>query len=112
MTTTTVAPDSADESDLSLAPAPQRGFSTSSLVLGVASILFGFTFFVPLAAVICGIIGLRKEPESKPMALAGLITGAISFLAWLALYVFFILATLAFTFIYFMMIFVYLAQSY
>lgn len=64
---------------------PPRGFSITSMVLGLVSILFGFTFLVPIGAVIFGIIGLKKEPAGKGMAITGIVIGGAFMLIWLAL---------------------------
>ncbi len=65
--------------------APPRGLSITSLVLGLASIFFGFTFLVPLAGLIIGIIALKKEPAGKGMAITGIVIGAAFMLLWLIL---------------------------
>ena len=63
---------------------PSTGLSVTALVLGLASILFGFTFLVPLGALIFGIIALKREPTGKGMATAGVVIGAAFMLFWLA----------------------------
>jgi hypothetical protein len=66
------------------APAPTttttgvRTLGIISLVLGAASLLFGYTLIVPAAAVILGIIALRTEAASRGFAIAGIVTGAVS----------------------------------
>ena len=60
-----------------------KGFSITALVLGLVSILFGFTFLMPIAALIFGLIGLNKEPAGKGMALVGVIIGGLALLVWL-----------------------------
>lgn len=62
-----------------------RGFSVTAMVLGLVSIVFGFTVILPLAALILGIIGLRKEPTGKGMAIVGIIVGGLDLLFWLLL---------------------------
>jgi len=64
---------------------PPRGLSVTSLVLGLASIFFGFTFLVPLGALIFGIVGLKKEPAGKGMAVTGIVIGAAFMLFWILL---------------------------
>lgn len=63
------------------APQP-RGLSITSLVLGLASFLFGFTFLVPLGAIIFGAMGLKREPAGKGMSIAGIILGAVCLVGW------------------------------
>jgi hypothetical protein len=70
---------------------PPRGLSITSMVLGLGSILFGWTFLVPIGAVIFGIIGLRREPAGKGFALTGLIAGGVILLGWILLVVFYVL---------------------
>lgn len=51
-----------------------------SLVLGLSSIAFGFTFFVPIAGIVLGVLSRRREPEGRTMALVGLISSAVMLL--------------------------------
>ncbi|MGN8026299.1 DUF4190 domain-containing protein [Microbacterium sp. 22242] len=68
-----------------------KGMSIASMVLALVSIVFGFTFLVPIAALILGIAGLRKEPAGRGMALAGVIVSSFILLVWvLILIVFFV----------------------
>jgi len=62
-----------------------RGFSVASMVLGLVSIVFGFTFVLPIAALIFGIIGMKREPAGRGMAIVGIIIGGIDLLFWLLL---------------------------
>lgn len=48
-----------------------------SLVLGLASIGFGFTFVVPIAGLVLGILSRRREPEGRTMALVGIISSVV-----------------------------------
>lgn len=66
--------------------------SIASLVLGVSSIFFGFTFLVPLIGLILGFVGKRNEPAGRGMALAGIWINAIILGFWVAVTVFFVLA--------------------
>lgn len=66
-------------------PAPPRGLSISSMVLGLVSIVFGFTFVVPLVSLILGIVGLRREPAGRGMALTGVIISGLILLGWVAI---------------------------
>ena len=79
-----------------VAPRRRNGMGTASLVLGIVSLvlalLFVFSAFAlilgPLA-VIFGIVGIsrasRGEADNRGQAIAGLVTGAISFLLVVAL---------------------------
>jgi len=68
-------------------PGPPRGFSIASMVLALVSIVFGFTFILPLIAFILGIVGLRREPAGRGMAVTGLILSGIFLLGWTLLLV-------------------------
>jgi len=60
------------------APAAEtRGFSISSLVLGLVSIVSSFTFFVPVIGLVLGILALKREPASRTMAIWGIVLNAV-----------------------------------
>ncbi|WP_157002522.1 hypothetical protein [Agromyces laixinhei] len=54
-----------------------RGFSISSLVLGLVSIVASATFFVPVAGLVLGILALGREPASRTMAIWGIVLNAV-----------------------------------
>ncbi|NQX26787.1 DUF4190 domain-containing protein [Microbacteriaceae bacterium VKM Ac-2854] len=60
--------------------APTAGFSITSLVLGVSSIFFGLTFIAPIAGLVFGIMGLRREPTGRTMAIWGIALNAVCLL--------------------------------
>lgn len=64
------------------APQPPRGMSVASMVLGLASIVFGFTFLLPLIGFILGIVGLRRDPAGRGMAVTGLILNGLFVVGW------------------------------
>ena len=72
-------------------PAPPRGLSIASMVLGLVSIVLGFTFLVPLVGFVLGIVGLRKEPAGRGMAVTGLILNGLFVVGWAALLVIFVI---------------------
>lgn len=75
-------PDSA-----STAPATTsttQGLSIASLVLGAASFVFGFSFIVPVAGLVLGIMALRREPTAKTLAVIGIVASALN-LGWIVL---------------------------
>ncbi|WP_291279146.1 DUF4190 domain-containing protein [Galactobacter sp.] len=72
-----------------------RGKSIASLVLGLVSLVFGFTFVLPIIGVILGAIGMAKEPAGCGMAIAGVILNLICLAGWIALII--ILALLGIT---------------
>ncbi len=65
--------------------APPRGLSIASMVLGIASVLFGWTVVVPLTGVVLGIVGIRKEPAGKAMAITGLVLNGLALSVWVIL---------------------------
>ena len=66
--------------------APPRGLSITSFVLGIVSLLFWFSLLVPIAGLVLGIAGLRREPAGRGFAIAGiLINGVFVLLAVLAI---------------------------
>jgi Domain of unknown function (DUF4190) len=69
-------------------PVQPKGASITSMVLGLVSILLGFTFLVPVIGFIFGMVGLRKEPAGRGMAAAGLILNGLFLLGWVLLFVF------------------------
>lgn len=71
-------------------PRESTGLSVASLVLGILSMLgFAAIILVPLAGVITGHMAYRREPQSRGLALAGLITSwfglALAILAYAAM---------------------------
>jgi hypothetical protein len=72
-------------------PSPPRGMSIASMVLGLVSILFGFTFFLPLTGLILGIIGARREPTGRGMAVTGIVLNSLILAGWVIVVLFIIL---------------------
>jgi hypothetical protein len=62
--------------------APVRTLSIVSLALGAASLVFGFTFFVPLAGVIVGVLGYRQEREARALSVWGIVLSALAVFGW------------------------------
>ena|GEM_PF-5711352 len=72
-------------------PAP-RGRSIAALVLGIASLPFGFLLPLPSVAILLGVLARRREPWARGMATAGLVLGIVGlaiglFVAWALLIV-------------------------
>ncbi|QIV87185.1 DUF4190 domain-containing protein [Glutamicibacter mishrai] len=68
-------------------PRESTGLSVASLVLGILSMLGFFAIIlVPLAGVITGHLGLRREPQSRSLAIAGLITSWIGLVLAIVVY--------------------------
>lgn len=53
------------------------GLSLTSLILGIASIVAGFTFFVPIAGLVVGILALKREPLGRTMAMWGIVLNSV-----------------------------------
>lgn len=83
----------ADMNDYNPAPGPMPdnpyvppnrtpGLAVASMVLGIVSIVFSccvwIGFVCSVLAIIFGILTLRKGPEGKSMAIAGIICGGVS----------------------------------
>lgn len=65
-----------------------NGFNIASLVLGIVSIVLWCTWFISIPcsilALVFGIIGIKKQ--GKGMAIAGIVTSAISLAIWVLLF--------------------------
>ncbi len=57
-------------------PVQPRGLSITSMICGIAGLLFPF-FLISLAAVIFGHLGRKREPAAAGFSLTGLITGYV-----------------------------------
>jgi len=68
-----------------VAPPQPKGLSVASMVLGLVSLVAGFTFVVPLIGLILGILGVRREPAGRGMAIAGIIISALILLIWVVI---------------------------
>jgi hypothetical protein len=69
-------------------PGPPKGMSVTSMVLGLVSIVLGFTFLVPVVGFILGIVGLRREPAGRGMAITGLVLNGLFVVGWALVIVF------------------------
>lgn len=58
-------------------PETTRGFAITSLVLGIASVVSGWTFFVPVAGLVFGILALRRGTTDRALTLWGVWLNAI-----------------------------------
>lgn len=57
------------------AAADSRVFGILSLVLGAVSIVAG-NVFVPIAAIVVGILGLKREPATRTLSIWGIVLGS------------------------------------
>ncbi|WP_234407352.1 DUF4190 domain-containing protein [Microterricola viridarii] len=62
---------------------PTQWLSISSLVLGIGSIFAGWTFVMPVAGLVLGILALRREPASRTMAIWGVAVNGVVLLGGL-----------------------------
>lgn len=70
------------------APVDRRGFSIASFVLGLVSIVSGWTFFAPLTGLILGILALRAGTSERTLTIWGIAMNG-------AMLVLFVLASIA-----------------
>ncbi|WP_416354931.1 DUF4190 domain-containing protein [Curtobacterium sp. VKM Ac-2887] len=66
--------------------------SITSMILGLVSIVAGFTLVVPLVGLILGFVGIRREPAGRGMAITGLILNGIIIAGWVILFLIMLLA--------------------
>ena len=73
-----------------LQPAPQgTAFAITSFVLGLVSIVSGWTFFAPIVGLILGILALRRGTPERALALWGVwLNGAMLALSLIGIVVF------------------------
>lgn len=57
--------------------APVRTLSITSLALGLASIVFGWTLIAPIAGLVVGIMALKREPLGTALAVWGIVLNAV-----------------------------------
>ena len=62
--------------------APERTLSTLALIAGIVSIVFGQTFFVPIAAIVLGVLGYQREPAGRAFSVWGIVLGAVALFGW------------------------------
>lgn len=92
-----------DDQDLEYAevadewPSEPRRRSLASLVLGIVSVVFGFTFFLPLVGVVLGVSGARTEPAGRGIAIAGIIVNLVCMAFWIVIILMLVLGLIAFT---------------
>ena len=85
-------PSLEDMTDTTALPAPttarpvyadSKNLSIVALVLGIASVLLGYTFLVPIAAIVVGVMGYRREPAGHTFAVWGIVLGSVMAFGWL-----------------------------
>lgn len=77
--------------------APRTGLGTASLVLGICSLLAGWTFFAPVVGLVLGIMSRGREPLARGRAGWGILLNLVALAIWVLLGVVFLsFGTLAF----------------
>jgi hypothetical protein len=74
---------------------PPRGLSVASMVIGLVSIVGGFTLVLPIVGLILGIVGTRREPMARGMSLTGIILNGVILLGWVVIVIFVVTVGLA-----------------
>ena len=82
--TTTEAP-AATAAPTTPAWTQDRVLSTLALIAGIVSVVFGQTFFVPVAAMVLGVLGYRREPAGRAFAVWGIVLGGVMLFGWMLL---------------------------
>lgn len=59
-----------------------KALGLSSLVLGLVSIVAGWTFFAPIVGLVTGIMALSREPANRTMAIWGIVINAVMIAGW------------------------------
>ncbi|GAA2185141.1 MULTISPECIES: DUF4190 domain-containing protein [Leucobacter] len=59
-----------------------RAFSITSFVLGIASVVSGWTFFAPITGLVFGILALRRGTQDRALALWGVWLNAVMLALW------------------------------
>ncbi|WP_426622939.1 DUF4190 domain-containing protein [Leifsonia sp. McL0607] len=77
--------------------APSKGLSISSLVLSLVSIPAGFTFVLPVIALVLGIVGLKFEQEGRAQAKAGIVISSILLAIWIVIVVIVVIVAIGLT---------------
>lgn len=73
MTAAALTPETTATTTTETRPAAEdaRGFAITSFVLGIASVVSGWTFVAPITGLILGVIALRRGSTERTLALWG-----------------------------------------
>lgn len=71
-----------------------RGLAVASFVLGIVSVVAGWTFFAPVTGLVLGIVALRRRTQDRTLAIWGIVLNSVM-LALTALLVLVVLVALA-----------------
>ncbi len=64
-------------------PLPRTGLGTASLVLGICSLLAGWTFLAPVVGLCLGIASRSREPLARGRAGWGILLNLIALAVWI-----------------------------
>jgi hypothetical protein len=70
-----------------LATSPRTGLGTASLVLGVCSLLAGWTFIAPIVGLCLGIASRNREPFARGRSGWGIVLNLVALAGWILLVV-------------------------
>ncbi|KQS10205.1 hypothetical protein ASG04_05255 [Curtobacterium sp. Leaf183] len=70
--------------------APRTGLGTASLVLGICSLLAGWTFVAPVVGLVLGIMSRSREPLARGRAGWGILLNLVALAIWVLLGVVFL----------------------
>ncbi|KTR52456.1 hypothetical protein [Curtobacterium oceanosedimentum] len=62
---------------------PRTGLGTASLVLGICSLLAGWTFFAPVVGLCLGIASRSREPMARGRAGWGILLNLVALAVWI-----------------------------
>ncbi|WIB60120.1 hypothetical protein DEJ13_17035 [Curtobacterium sp. MCLR17_007] len=65
--------------------APRTGLGTASLVLGICSLLAGWTFVAPVVGLVLGIMSRGREPLARGRAGWGILLNLVALAIWVLL---------------------------
>jgi len=69
---------------------PRTGLGTASLVLGICSLLAGWTFLAPIVGLCLGIASRSREPYARARAGWGVFLNLVALAVWILLVVLFV----------------------
>jgi len=78
--TTTAYPETTSAAP---ATATARSLSIVGFALGLGSVVLGQTFLVPIAAIVLGVMGYRREPAGRGFAVAAIVLGSVMAFGWM-----------------------------
>lgn len=64
---------------------PRTGLGTASLVLGICSLLAGWTFFAPVVGLVLGVVSRGREPMARGRAGWGILLNLVALAIWIVI---------------------------